>query len=123
MGYKGLYDVAMRCPMGLPTSPLYRPGAMGYKYCGNYSSCYMVESRVAVGYKLEPSSLSIEDPSAMQPSPCMSGSCCRVTEKGSHPDTGTLLGREVHRSTSVKPLSAGGSSQTLTSWTRSFGAL
>ena len=31
----------------------------------------------------------------------MPGSCSRVTEQGSHPGTGTLLGREVHRSTSV----------------------
>ena len=59
----------------------------------------------------------------MQPSPCMPGSCNRVTEQGSHPDTGTLLDREVCRSTSIKPLSAGGLGQTLTSWMRSFGAL
>ena len=26
----------------------------------------------------------------MQPSPCMPGSCSRVTEQASHPDTGTL---------------------------------
>ena len=31
----------------------------------------------------------------------MPGSCSRVTEQGSHPGTGTLLGREVHRFTSV----------------------
>ena len=32
----------------------------------------------------------------------MSSSRSRVTEQGSHPGTGTLLGREVHRSTSVR---------------------
>ena len=35
----------------------------------------------------------------------MPGSCSRVIEQGSHPGTGTLLGREVHRSNSISYLS------------------
>ena len=33
-------------PMGLPTPPLYSPGAVAYKYHGIYSGCYKEEGRV-----------------------------------------------------------------------------
>ena len=33
-------------PMGLPMSPLYRPGFVEYKYIGIYSGCYKEEGRV-----------------------------------------------------------------------------
>ena len=44
MGKKayGLNDV----PMGLSTSPLYRLGAVEYKYIGIYLGCYKEEGRI-----------------------------------------------------------------------------
>ena len=90
--------------MGLPTPPLYRPRVIGVQV--RYAQViYKEEGQLrsldirASSWNL--SSRSTEDPFYAQPSPCTPSSHSRVTEQGSHPDTGTPLGREVHRSTSV----------------------